>query len=537
MNLQAAKIHIVGGTGQMGNWVKNFLLSHNLTSTVSNSTSGKEYINEANLVFVSVPISQACTVIEDALKEVTEDAAVIDLSSVMESVDKVLQKAKNPSSGIHFLFGPNISSVQNQKIIVNIVKDNQLISEVIEMMEKDGAHIIKMDAKNHDLQMAHIQSLTHFINLTAAKVCIENNIDLAGKISTPVFMSQIATLNRVISQDPLLLSEIQLNNPYTLKIIDQLTRYQTEITELIKQKDKHRLTIQFSKLHSKLEPKKINIKTASKKEPTLLDLKGSTVAFLGPCGTFSHQALATLAKNYQEITCNSIYDIFKTVSIGRADFGIVPAENSTEGTVRETFDHLVDFSLCTNTSIAMPIHQNILSSEKSLNNITKVISHPQALGQTKKWLMQNLPQAKLENAPSTLSGIERGLNKSEAIIGPTIAAKIYSLNILASNIEDNSDNSTIFYLISKSHQSLGDNKNTLLFLTIFNRVGILRDILDVFASFNLDLSKIESRPTREKVWDYHFFIEVNAKYDDQKLIQALNVLKQYCPVIKILGST
>ncbi len=536
MNLKTAKIHIIGGTGQMGNWVKNFFLSKDLSSTVSNRTSGKEFINSVDLVFISVPISQASKVIENTLREVKKETIIIDLSSVMEDAEKILQKSKHPAANIHFLFAPNVSSVQNQKIIVNIIKNNQLISEFIQMMEKDNAHIIQMDAKNHDLQMAHIQSLTHFINLTTAKVCIENNVDLAGKISTPVFMSQIATLNRVVAQDPSLLSEIQLNNSYTLKVIDQLTKYQTEITNLIKQKNKEALTIQFSKLHTKLEPKKIEIKSKTKTEQKVLDLKGSTVAFLGPSGTFSHQALTTLAKNFQPIACSGIYDIYKTVSIGRADFGIVPAENSTEGTVRETFDYLVDFNLYSNCSIEIPIHQNLLSKEKNIKEINKIISHPQALGQTKKWLLKNMPNVKLENASSTLSGLD-GLDKKQAIIGPTIAAKIYSLNILASDIADNKDNATIFYLISKSHQNLVDKNKTLLFLTIFNRVGILRDILDVFAGFNMDLSKIESRPTREKVWDYHFFIEVNTRYDDEKLIQALNVLKQYCPVIKVLGST
>ena len=104
------------------------------------------------------------------------------------------------------------------------------------------------------------------------------------------------------------------------------------------------------------------------------------------------------------------------------------------------------------------------------------------------------------------------------------------------NIEDNKNNITKFYIISDDIERINfDTKKTLLFLTVFNRVGILRDILNVFASSNINLSKIESRPSREKVWDYHFFIEVEVSKNDERLIQSLNILKQYCPVIKTIG--
>lgn len=537
MNIKTAKIHIIGGTGNMGNWVKNFLLSKNIASTVSGRSTGRENIKTADLIFISVPISASNQIISETINQIKKTTAIINMSSVMESNGKLLSQNTNPSSCIHFLFGPNISSIQNQKIIINTIKTGQLISEFITLLETENAHLIKMDGKTHDLQMTHIQSLTHFVNLTAAKVFIEDGIDLAGKISTPVFLSQIATLNRVVSQDPALLSEIQLTNPHTISVIDKLTKYQEEIVDLIKRKDKTALTLEYAKIHQKLEPKKINTKTKPEGKNRIIDLKNAKVAFLGPDGTFSHQALTLFAKNFQAMNCNSIADIFKTVSVGRADFGIVPAENSTEGTVRETFDYLVDFNLFTNTSFKMQIHQNLLSKESNMQKITKIISHPQALGQTERWISRNLPKATLENAPSTLAALERGLNPKEAIIGPLIASEIYSLNVLAKDIEDNQDNATIFYLISKSNQTIGNHAKTLLFFTIFNRVGILRDILDVFAQFNMDLSKIESRPTKNKAWDYHFFLEVSVSQNDEKLIQALNVLKQYCPAIKVLGST
>ena len=239
----------------------------------------------------------------------------------------------------------------------------------------------------------------------------------------------------------------------------------------------------------------------------------------------------------QLTACDSIYQIFEVVSTGRVDFGIVPAENSTEGTIRETLDYLIDLDLKTNGSIDLDIHQNLLSNEQKLDDITSVISHPQALAQCRQWLGNNLPNAKIQTAASTVSSItENKDKKGVAFIGSKLAASLNDIKVLKENIEDNKNNITKFYIISDDIERINfDTKKTLLFLTVFNRVGILRDILNVFASSNINLSKIESRPSREKVWDYHFFIEVEVSKNDERLIQSLNILKQYCPVIKTIG--
>lgn len=266
-----------------------------------------------------------------------------------------------------------------------------------------------------------------------------------------------------------------------------------------------------------------------------IHVKGK-VAYLGPGGTFSNQAALKIVKAKQLVPFETIYHIFQAVANGTVGFGVVPAENSTEGTIRETLDYLIDLDLKTNGSIELAIHQNLLSKEKDVSKIKKVISHPQALAQCKNWLHQNLPEVKLETSKSTISAIDEEKNNTGVgFICPSIAAKLYGLDILSQSIEDNRSNVTKFYIISKNLKNVRTSKKTLLFLTVFNRVGILRDILNVFASLGINLSKLESRPSREKVWDYHFFIEVEVSMDDEKLIESLNILKQYCPVIKVLG--
>ena len=149
-------------------------------------------------------------------------------------------------------------------------------------------------------------------------------------------------------------------------------------------------------------------------------------------------------------------------------------------------------------------------------------------------MQEHLKNVQIESSPSTLSAVEN-LDSHTAIIGPDLAAKIYNLSVIAKNIEDNENNTTKFFLISKNMQLLKKSKHTLLFLTVFNRVGVLKDILQVFANLGINLTKIESRPSRDKKWDYHFFIEVAAAPNDTQLAQALNMLKQFCPIINVLG--
>lgn len=540
MDIKNKKIHIIGGTGDMGRWLREWFLSQNIAVSVSGSKGGADLeLKGKDIVFISVPISVSSDVIRETSKMVKNDCVLIDMSSVMTINQEALTLSGKYALNIHFLFGPNITSLQNQRIIVNTVKGNDLTDKLLLLLENSGAHIIKMKAEDHDKKMAHIQSLTHFVNLSLAKVCLEGGIDLAGKISTPVFLTQISVLNRVVAQKPELLAEIQLTNPYTTEILDELIKYEQMIVKQIKSKDKQKLINEFKWLHNKLQPKKEIDNPQKNKEELEGEFLGQeiTVAYLGPKGTFSHQAAINLSKSANFVPCNSIYDIFNAVGIGRVDFGLVPAENSTEGTVRETLDYLVDFNLTACLSIDLPVHQSLLSSEGSISKITKIVSHPQALAQTRNWLQENLPNVVTEVANSTLWAIKDGvLPEGVGIIGPTLAAKIYSLNLLAESIEDNKENFTKFYLISKFPNNLAKNRRTLLFLTVFNRLGILRDILSVLADFDINLSKIESRPSREKVWDYHFFIEVEIEPTSEKLIEALNILKQYCPVIKVLGS-
>lgn len=534
-------IHIIGGTGQMGSWLKKFLESQNLHPTTSDiKNKGEKEIKNADIIFISVPIDAAEKVILATAKKVKQDTLLIDLSSIKTKSVEILKLTQLPSFGLHFLFGPTVSTIQNQKIAYIPIKEDSKSKQILKMFKDAGAQIIEMSADEHDYQMAHIQALTHFVNFSLAKVLADDKIKLSGQISTPVFLAQMSATSRVISQNPNLIAQIQNLNPSFLEVVKKLQTTQSSLIELIEKGDIKKLENLYQEINDSLESSapptqesKENIQKLEK-----LKLKDKIkISFLGPEGTFSHQAAIDIVTDQTNLqSCKTVYDIFNSVSSGSADFGIVPAENSIEGTIRETLDFLVDFDLKVNLEVSLPIHQNLLSKEKGISKITNVISHPQAIAQSREWIEKNLPNANIEFSQSTMAAIEELKKGSNAIVGSELAAKLYDLNILAKNIESKDLNITKFYLISKNPISLKKKPaKTLLFLTVFNRVGILKDILTVFSDFDINLNKLESRPSKEKNWDYYFYIEVESSVSENRLIQALNILKQFCPMIKVLG--
>lgn len=534
-----SQIHIVGGTGAMGTWLKKFLDSLNFSVTTSDEKTKPDGLDKSDIVFISVPINLAPKVITESAKKTSEKCLIVDLSSIKTEVKAALENCNRPALSLHFLFGPSVSTIKNQKIIAENFGFSEIANELLELLSNEGAQVIKMDSDLHDLTMAHIQSLTHFINLSLAQILIKNKIGLSGQISTPVFLSQLSSTLRVLSQSPKLLSEIQTLNPKFLQVVEDFLEIQIDLVKKIKNKDLKNIETQFSDLRKSLE----SISGQTEKEVTRAKseqkkLKNFKVGFLGPKGTFSNKATLELfdgTKN-ELIPAKNIYDLFDSLENNHVDLIVAPVENTIEGTVRETLDLLFDHDLRVIGKIDLPISQCLLSKEENLAEIKKVISHPQAINQSRNFLDENLPQVLIEASPSTIASVDQLENPGTAIIGPELAAEIYKLNTLKKDIQNNKNNITRFNIIAKRDLlNLPGRTKTLLFLSVFNRVGILRDILGVFADLSINLNKIESRPSKEKHWDYYFYIEVESTDENPKLQQALDILKQYCPKIIVLG--
>ncbi len=550
-------VHIIGGTGKMGQWLKLFLESQNVSVTIAGKDYAKnpEQIQQADIVVVSVPISETEKVIQTVSPLMSKDALLTDITSVKTMPLAAMEKAKSGTLGMHPLFGPTIGSVINQKIVFCRLNDNNHVEFLKNLFEKSGMEVIEMSAEEHDYQIAYIQALTHATHLLFAKTILGQEKTILTKLQTPTFAIHALAMGRVLNQDIELMSGIELYNPYFMPVFDNLMENAKTLLDILKKGD-DKAFVKFFEYEQKLAKNFSGLSLFQTNKilrlidemPTTLPQKieitnvptSVQVAYLGPEGTYSHQATKRVfgKKSYHEHKANTLFEVFQKVLHGDADFGIVPAENSIEGTVRSTMDYLVEFSLYVCGSFEIPIRHQLLSAEKKLSDIKTVVSHPQALAQCKNWLQEKLPMAKIVSTESTTTQLKNP-KKGYGYIASAEAGGKYGLSILAKNIEDHTSNTTRFYVISKNPMHLKgiQNSKTILFVTVYNKVGILRDILNVFADHNLNLTKLESRPSREKLWDYHFFIEVEKDQHDPALIKALHELETYCPVIRVLGQT
>ena len=261
------------------------------------------------------------------------------------------------------------------------------------------------------------------------------------------------------------------------------------------------------------------------------------VGYLGPPATFTHQAaLKAFGKGSEFVPMRSIGQVFTEVEKNQVDFGVVPVENSTEGVVSHTLDMFLDSSLKICSEIILEISHHLLGRGE-LKNITKVYSHSQALAQCQNWLEENLPKAKLIEVESTARAAQRAVKEANsAAIASDVAASLYRLRVLASHIEDRANNYTRFFVIGRSYAERCGNDKTSILFSIKDRVGALYDMLSPFRKQGINLTKIESRPTKKRPWEYVFFVDFIGHKDDEPVKKALSELEEKCLFLRVLGS-
>jgi chorismate mutase/prephenate dehydratase len=263
------------------------------------------------------------------------------------------------------------------------------------------------------------------------------------------------------------------------------------------------------------------------------------VAYLGPGGTYTHQAaiqqFGRMAEFFPTVT---ISEIFREVEAGRCTYGVVPVENSTEGVVSHTLDLLVDSPLTICAEIYQPIHHDLLSRESSLRAISAVYSHPQGLAQCRQWLELNLPHASQHPMHSTAHAAERvSQEPGAAAIASPVTRDLYDLSSLASSVEDNKDNTTRFLVVGAKPPARSDRDiTTLLFSTRRDEAGTLHRALEPFAVNGVNLTRIESRPTKVRAWEYIFFCDFEGNIDDPAVARAIEGLRSRCEFLKVMGS-
>ncbi len=262
------------------------------------------------------------------------------------------------------------------------------------------------------------------------------------------------------------------------------------------------------------------------------------VAYLGPEGTFTQQAtFKHFGHAVKDIPVATIQEIFTAVENGHYQFGVVPVENSTEGVIAHTLDQFINSPLKICGEVEIRVHQNLMGKMDDLNQITEVFSHQQSLAQCRQWLNIHLPGIPCTAVSSNAEAARLASQDSnKAAIAGKVAAELYNLNVLEKNIEDDCKNTTRFIIIGNiSPDSTGNDKTSILVSTR-NESGALYNILRPFAQYHIGLSHIESRPSRQGLWEYVFFIDINGHAQDEGVRQALATLEENVNLLKILGS-
>lgn len=261
------------------------------------------------------------------------------------------------------------------------------------------------------------------------------------------------------------------------------------------------------------------------------------IAYLGPAGTWTHQAAINKFGNSVEyVPLANFSAVFDEVSRQKANYGVVPIENSTEGAINHTLDLFADSPLKICAQVLLPIN-NCLIANIAREKIQTLYSHPQVFGQCKDWILKHFPKADLVEASSTTKAAELAMKDSNgACLGGKLVADLYNLHLLEESIQDRASNTTRFLILSRESCPPTGNDRTSIMFAVHDRPGSLIHALKPFEDLSINMSKIESRPNKRKNWEYFFFVDLKGHENDSEVARALAELDNHCSFVKILGS-
>lgn len=264
------------------------------------------------------------------------------------------------------------------------------------------------------------------------------------------------------------------------------------------------------------------------------------IAFLGPEGTFTQTAVFTqFGHSVRALPVATIDEVFREVQSGVADFGVTPVENSTEGSVNHTLDMFLTSPLKICGEVELRIHQHLLGRMQDLSEIRRICSHSQSLAQCRTWLAQYLPQVETIAVSSNAEAARRARDEDgTAALAGEAAAEIYHLKVLFSNVEDQGDNTTRFLVVGRDMfpRSGNDKTSLLISATGTEGPGVLLHLLEPLARHGVSMTRIESRPSRRRKWDYVFFVDIDGHAEDDKVSAALEEMRKHADLFRVLGA-
>jgi len=533
--------------------------------------TNEQLAQKADVVIISVPIHRTREVIRSIVKHVRKEAVLLDLTSLKQFPLKEMLKAKSDVIGLHPMFGPT-NPLEGQTVITCPGRGKRWYTWLKSLLKAQGAIITELTPKEHDKIMGIVQGMVHFADiafghaLKELKIPIKKFIRFAG----PASELKIAFSARLLAQDPQLYASIELENPEALRAIKQYAKSIQKLMKIDEKNDLKSFVEYFNGASKSLEnyEKKafddtnylihaILERRKRQKEIELLGKKKTKapqnnieVAVLGPENTFSDLA----AQKYLKKEKNSgkigyfasVPDVFDAVTNGLAKKGIVPLENILQGSIRETFDELHGRAVHIISKFHIPIHHSLVAlpgvKKKDINTIA---SHAQALNQCSNHLRKLFPHARRVGSPSTFAAYVSIVGENDrhtAVIIPDEIAQGLGGNILSSRIENNKGNQTTFVVIKKGKARLLTKSDTkkkyetsLSFSFGEDRPGALFSIFKIFADANINLSRIESRPCKENIGKYIFFLDFEGSPGDPITKKVLSEMKKKVAAFKLLG--
>ena len=532
-------ISIVGGEGKMGQLMKKVFTKHGIRVYIIGRTTKQKtrMLNSSHAIFFSVPLREFKTALHDLPKKPLYNKLLVDCSSLVLTNKKLLETYSKNVAFLHCLFGPDVDSLRDQRIIMSSQNNvPKIFHQLLAAMSSERAIITTATHDAHDKMMASVQALSHHSAIALAKTLQEigaTRKDL-DDFSTLTFSLSTALIERIAEQPAELWAGIQFYNPLFAPILERYQKNIRALGRVVQQKDRKAFQNIFEEIrlfwHRK-EPK--TFFTALRNTKHQFD--SARVAILGPAGTFSHEALMTLNPALKPEFFETIYEALVAVHSGALHRALLPLENSLEGTVRETIDGLYRYkNVKIIGDVALPIKQCIAGYNHQIapREITHIYSHPQALSQCRKYLTTHYPHATHILTPSTAAAFKKikDVARLDALaIGPAIAAKMYGLPVIAYNIQDKSNNKTLFVVISKKTKRASVIL-PYLFLAIHPRrdyPGLLYDVLGIFKQKGINLSKIESRPSQEKLGSYIFYFKADVASNDWRRNAIIQSLRRF----------
>lgn len=578
MAKSAPSIGIIGGNGRMGKLFADFFRERGLEVLISDlktKISNKEVAKKSDITIISVPIDKTVEVIKEVLPCVKKGSAITDFTSVKEIPVSEMMKAKSGVEvfGMHPMFG-NSNPIPGQTVLLcPTKKSGKWYKWMKEFLDKNSAITKVMTPKEHDQIMAIAQDLIHFVEITCADglrltgLPVKEILPFISKASELKVMSSA----RILDQDAGLYGNMQMQNPYNLKFLNNYKKTVENLIEIIGKKDLNSFKKYFAKTNKYLGKyaeeaykdssflideliESRNREQSKKNVDRRLSPNKNDIALLGPKHTFSDLAATKYLEN-----CNSpkyytktIEEVFELVEQGKVAQGIVPIENKLDGTIRETLDNLFTEKVHIVSSLELPIHHCLAILPFSTPaDIQKIISHEQALNQSKKYLKKHFATVDKEAYSSTTSAIEKLIfsnDKSLAVVVSKQAAQNYDLKIIAENIEDENSNSTKFIVIKKGDYTAKNSvqknstkhsknlKTSIAFHFDKDSPGSLFSVLEDFAKAKINLTKIESRPTKKEFGDYIFYLDFDGSPENPKTKEILKNLRKKVATFKVLGT-